>query len=73
MVTWRTNRISGFQIRFPLMAYEISPMADPSDPATDYWTQFKLAFCTCVSGWSSTLKPRCKLGEGCIWSMQLGF
>ena len=35
------------------------------------WTQFKLALCACASGWSSTLEPRSKLGDGSIWSIQL--
>ena len=35
------------------------------------WTQFKLALCACASGWSSTLEPRTKLGDGSIWSIQL--
>ena len=35
------------------------------------WTEFKLALCACVSGWSSTLEPRSKLGDGSIWSIQL--
>ena len=35
------------------------------------WTQFKLALCACVSGWSSTLESRSKLGDGSIWSIQV--
>ena len=31
---------------------------------------FKLALCACASGWSSTLEPRSKLGNGSIWSIQ---